>query len=154
MQKDLTTGSAPVPQWEGDYSKDGNKFFYFHKTGVKFEQARDDLSFCYRFLNAKGLMQLPMFVAWDEDLKRKTIEPNYGQWGLVGVLIGGAVENTLLRQLNNAKMRACMEPRGYQMFAMPKEAYQQIYDADTSLAISKHAKLASGPEPKDKVITE
>lgn len=124
----------------------GWKYFYFHKAGVGFTEAHADLADCYRFLEAGPNSPLPTFVPWHDRPGRR--EPTYNpQFGLVGAIIGGMIEGTIVRRNRQSKMRRCMEPRGYQRYAVAEDVWRQLVEGDPRRSIAMQAKIAAGPTP-------
>src|SRR5687768_5924986 len=76
--------------------ENGWKHFYFHKTGVSYEQAYADFADCYRFLPARGVSGvsggLPLLTSWTEPITSKpesvgAIPREQVNGGIVGGLI-------------------------------------------------------------------
>lgn len=142
-----------TPSTDEKVRKDGARYFYFHKAGVSFAEAYADIAGCYRYLFAGEVMRVPGFAPWVEPGPRRTIART-PQYGFVGAIIGGMIAGPLLRSDRNSKLRRCLDPRGYQRFAIPKEIWKAVMDGDLRDSILRQAKLASGPTPHDTPVTE
>jgi hypothetical protein len=126
--------------------REGSKYFFFHQEGVSFEKAHADLSECALFLQPSSWESVHMnrFVPWESRAGRRTV-PASNQYGLVGVILAAAVEGALHHRDYQAKLRSCMEPRGYLRYAVAEGIWKRVtrLPADQSIAIQ--AKIASGP---------
>lgn len=132
----------------------GWKYFFFHKEGVTFTQAHGDISECFGFLRKSNWydVMLPRFVPWrrpNPAIRKATYEPGY--YGLVGDLIAGMVEGTLVRRDLQSKMRRCMETRGYSRYGVAEEVWENVIALPPEQAIAIEAKIASGPNFGGKV---
>ena len=149
--------SVVVPDLSGstrpEVVRDGVKYFFFHQEGVSFEQAHADLADCARFLQPASweTVHLDRFVPWVSKPGRKTVSmPN--PYGLVGVVILGIVEGSLHHRDYQAKLRSCMEPRGYTRYAVAADIWKRVRDLPPDEWIAVQAKIASGPVFGTKVI--
>jgi hypothetical protein len=129
--------------------EDGNEYFYFHKVGVSFAQAYDDLAECFGYLPSGEVLPVPGFAPWYEKGERKKIE-RVPAYGLIGLGIAALIAGPLKRSVQNAKLRRCLEPRGYIRYAIPVETWKGIYRAEPQQAVAVLAKLASSPQPNDR----
>jgi hypothetical protein len=128
--------------------RDGWKHFYFHKAGVGYAEAYADFAECYRFLPVAGMSPaLPAFSPWTEPLVLRPIPPSTGQFGLVGVAIGAMVAGPLERRAHQARMRRCLEPRGYVRYPLREEVWAALIDDYSRQSIALQALAASGPAP-------
>jgi hypothetical protein len=127
----------------------GWKYFFFHKAGVSFDAALMDVAFCYRYLPAVAVMQLPAYSAWGSGAPAPKTDYYrvFENYGLVGVGIGALVEGPLLRRNRQSRMRRCMETRGYKRYAMAEATWEALSKGDAKITIPIFAKRASGPKP-------
>jgi hypothetical protein len=126
--------------------REGSKYFFFHKEGVGFEKAHADLSDCFRFLQPSSWESVHMnrFVPWVSSPGRRTV-PVGNPYGLVGAILAGAVEGSLNHRDYQAKMRSCMEPRGYIRYGVAQDVWKRVTDLPPDQSIAILAKIASGP---------
>jgi hypothetical protein len=127
--------------------REGSKYFFFHQKGVGFEKAHADLSDCFRFLEPSSWESVHMnrFVPWvSSPGRRRVSSPN--PYGLVGAILAGAVEGSLNHRDYQAKMRICMEPRGYIRYGVAQDIWKRVTDLPPEQSIAVLAKIASGPE--------
>ncbi len=126
--------------------REGSKYFFFHQEGVGFEKAHADLSECFLFLQPTSWESAKMnrFVPWDSKPGRKTTFAS-NPYGLVGAILVGAVEGSLNHRDYQAKMRSCMEPRGYIRYGVAEGIWKRVTGLPQDEAIAVLAKIASGP---------
>lgn len=144
--------TVTVPDVSGgrdpDVVRNGWKYFYFWRADTSYDQAYADFADCYRFLPvAQGDALLPMFIAWQGEEALDEKPPVSNQYGIVGAALGALVAGPINRRASQSRMRRCMEPRGYQRFPAPKEAWEAIIDGYSQESIAVSAVLASGPRP-------
>lgn len=125
--------------------REGWKYFFFHQEGVAFEKAHADLADCFRFLQPSSWqsVHLNRFVPWVSTPGRKTVAAS-NPYGLVGTIIAGAVEGSLNHRDYQAKMRSCMEPRGYIRYGVAESIWKRVTDLPPDESIAVQAKIASG----------
>ncbi len=141
------------PTRDPNVIENGWKHFYFHKQGVSYEQAYADLADCYRFLLVPYVnARLPTFAPWPEKPGFTTMQP-VNNYGLVGGIIGGMVVGPVIRRAMQARMRRCLEPRGYVRYPIPEETWEQLTDKFSLGSIALQAKAASGPRPDQEPVT-
>ncbi len=68
--------------------------------------------------------------------------------------MGAMVEGTLARRDYQAKMRRCMEPRGYIRYGVAEETWENVTNMPQDQANAVLAKIASGPSFGGKVPTK
>lgn len=126
--------------------REGSKYFFFHQESVGFENAHADLSDCFRFLQPSSWESVHMnrFVPWVSNPGRRTVASG-NPYGLVGAILAGAVEGALNHRDYQAKMRSCMEPRGYIRYGVAQDIWKRVTDLPQDQAIAVLAKIASGP---------
>lgn len=128
--------------------RDGWKHFYFHKAGVGYAEAYADFAECYRFLPVDGMSPLlPTFAPWTEPLVLRPIPPGPNPYGLVGMGIAALVAGPLERRAYQARLRRCLEPRGYVRYALSEEVWERLVDNYSAQSIALQALAASGPAP-------
>jgi hypothetical protein len=144
---DLSGSSKP------EVIRDGVKYFFFRQEGVSFQQAHADLADCFMFLQPSSWqsVHLDRFVPWVSKPGRKTVATN-NPYGLVGAVILGAVEGSLHHRDYQAKLRSCMEPRGYTRYGVAEDIWKRVRDLPREQAIAVQAKIASGPPFGTKVV--
>lgn len=136
--------------------KDGWKFFLFQRAGVSFAEAYSDFADCQRFLQPANYFQVMFggkfgrFVPW---YSQGGTLPKYvpSPQGLPADLLIGLTEGTFLRRDYQAKMRRCMEPRGYVRYGVAEEIWQYIYKLPQEEWVAVQAKIASDPSFGGKV---
>lgn len=142
-----------TPSRDPQVVENGWKHFYFHKQSVSYEQAYADFADCYRFLLVPYVnARLPTFAPWPEKPGFTTVQP-VNNYGLVGGIIGGMVVGPVIRRAMQARMRRCLEPRGYVRYPIPEEAWEQLTDKFSQGSIALQAKAASGPRPDLEPVT-
>ncbi|RYD50079.1 MAG: hypothetical protein EOP60_12585 [Sphingomonadales bacterium] len=143
---DLSGSAAP------EVVANGWKYFFFQREGVGFAEAHADLADCFRFLapNDWGTVKLGRFVPWES---RTGVKASYNPnpYGLVGALMLAMVEGTLVRRDYQAKMRRCMETRGYTRYGVSEEVWENVTNLPKDQSIAVQAKIASGPSFGGKV---
>jgi hypothetical protein len=137
---DLSGSSKP------EVVREGSKYFFFRQEGVSFEKAHADLSECFQFLQPSSWesVQMNRFVPWVSKPGRRTV-PSTNAYGLVGALLAGAVEGTLQHRDYQAKLRVCMEPRGYTRYGVAEDIWKRVTSLPPDQSIAVQAKIASGP---------
>jgi hypothetical protein len=132
----------------------GWKYFFFQRIGVSYAEAHADLSECFRFLEPASWasVQLSRFVPWESKPGAKSTAQQYNfTYGLVGALMMSAIEGTLERRDYQAKMRRCMETRGYTRYGVAEEIWEKVRALPPEQSIAVQAKIASGPSFGGKV---
>jgi hypothetical protein len=144
---DLSSSGSP------QVVSNGWKYFFFRSPDATYEMAHFDISECYRFLTPTGWANVGLrrFVPWQSLAGTQTIIQIPSPYGLVGDLIGGAVEGTLLRRDRQSKMRRCMETRGYIRYGVAEEIWENVIKLPAEKSIAIQAKIASGPDFGGKV---
>lgn len=125
---------------------DDRKFFVFHKPGVSFEAAREDLAFCFRYVPRGSQRRYPGFVPW-RDTPVAVSAPQNANYGLVGVAIAGIIAGPLDRSVRQSRMMRCMLPRGYARYRTSESLWKSLNGKDIEQSILVQAKIASGPVP-------
>jgi hypothetical protein len=139
---DMTPSREAIP--------DGWKYFYFQKPGVTYADAYADFSECYLFLPSYGLSfeRLPMFVSWAEPIEGPRRPPQPPSiYGLAGDVVLAIVSGPLVRRDRIARMRRCMETRGYVRYPLREEIWRQLVDDYSPRTIAMQALAASRPAP-------
>lgn len=135
--------------------RDGWKHFYFHKAGVGYAEAYADFAECYRFLPVPGTAStyFPAFSPWSEPIVPRPMpwEPN--RFGLVGGVILAIVSGPLERRNYQARLRRCLEPRGYIRYPLAEEVWEALVDRYSPRSIALQALAASGPTPPLQPVT-
>ena len=136
---------------------DEKKHFYFHKDGVSFAEAYGDFAECYRFLpQGPGFstdVSLPAFAPWHEPRRGTGRAPTTGNYGLVGAVVLGLIAGPLDRMARQARMRRCLEPRGYARYALREESWKRLIDDYSLESIALQAKAASSARPSGKAVS-
>ena len=132
--------------------EEGWKYFLFRKDGVKFAEAYSDFADCFHFMQPSSWQSVSMtrFVPWESKAGRDARGPTYN-YGLVGALLGSMVEGTLNRRDYQARMRACMEPRGYIRYGVPQSIWEGVSRLPREQWAGVQAKIASGRDFGGKV---
>lgn len=138
---DLSQSAAPAVVAEGW------KYFLFRHPHISFEQAYLDFSDCYRFMAPADWsdVSLNRFVPWESPAARKINRPT-NQYGIVGALLGSLIDGTLNRRDYQAKMRACLEPRGYVRYSVPQRVWEQVSRLPKDQWAAVQAKIAQSPD--------
>lgn len=146
-----------TPSDDPKVSKDGYKFYYFHNPSVSFEEAYRDLKECRAHLPVGGATNVPGFVPWDEAHRRKIYTGFTAPSPLHAVVysaVGAVIVPKIERGLRSNKMRRCMGTRGYVRYAIPEAVWNKLNEGDEEQLTLAQAKLASGPKPRDEVVTK
>jgi hypothetical protein len=145
-----------TPQIAGDF----DKYYYFHREGVSFDEAFADISECDRMSSG-----LAAYTGSSEPY------PGYyaSQYGIGGA-IGGAIGEVFAdmlhgsaarRAMRRVNMRNCMGYKGYQRYGLAKDLWEVFNfeegngrkDDDIRTAkLMQQAKVASGPKPQTGVL--
>ncbi|MGB7372199.1 hypothetical protein [Erythrobacter sp.] len=126
--------------------REGYKFFVFHHADLNYEEASRDFAECRAHIVRADPRSLPSFVAWaDSEQRSLTSRPN--PYGLVGDLLLSIVGPKMDRGLANSKMLMCMNPRGYDRYAVDQATYEALHEGDERMVIAMQAKLATGSTP-------
>jgi hypothetical protein len=145
-----TTGSPEVraPDISADRQPLGNekKFFVFHRPSTSLEEALSDLRFCFRYTAQEMWSPPPDFVPWD-DAQASEKREAVNSYGVVGAMLGAAVQGGLERSVRQINMTACMLPRGYNRYRVSERMWQTLNGKDVARAIKMQAQIASGPVP-------
>lgn len=130
--------------------KEGWKYFVFQRHGVTFQEAHADFSDCYRFMQPVGwsMANTDHFIPWNRapsnvSRQRAGYMPN--NYGVMEGVILGMADDVLARRAYQAKMRACMEPRGYIRYGVAQQIWTGISKLLPEQWIAVQAKIASGP---------
>ena len=147
---DPATVTVPDLSGSGDAAEyeNGWKYFFYQRPDTSFAEAYADIADCYRFLAPAGWanVAIPRFVPWVERVPGERAATGYFEHsGLVGLAIGSMFEGTLTRRDRQAKMRRCMEPRGYTRYGVAEEIWENVADMPPEQGIAVQAKIASGP---------
>lgn len=126
--------------------ENGWKYFFYHRPDTSFAEAHADIAFCYRFRGPANwsTVEVPRFVPWEE-AGPTVVRYQSSYYGIVGDLMAGMVEGTLVRRDRQSKMRRCMEPRGYTRYGVAEEIWENVVGKPPAEAIAIQAKIASGP---------
>ena len=154
--------SVVVPNLQGasnpEVQRQGWKHFFFYKDGVSYTQAYSDLADCYQFLGGSspvGPQSLPQFGARSRlSSNGPAAQSSTSNYGLVGVGIEQLVMGPMQRRLPQSRLRRCMEPRGYVRYAIDESTWKLLVDGYSQRSIAIQAKVASGPRPAAKVLTQ
>lgn len=140
--------SVEVPNLAADTERLGNenKFFIFHRPGTTFAEAAADFRFCFRYVHQGMWEAPPAFVPWSEGNGLKQREPTYS-FGLIGGLMGAAVQGGLERSIRQINLTSCMLPRGYNRYRISAGMWRELNGKDLEQSILVQAKIASGPVP-------
>lgn len=125
---------------------DPKKFFVFHKPGVTFEAARQDIGFCFRYVPLGAQRTYPGFVPWQTEPPPNPFVQT-GNYGLVGAAIGAIISGPLVRSVRQSRMMRCMLPRGYARYRISESLWKRLNGDDLAQSILAQAKIASGPVP-------
>lgn len=121
------------------------KYYYFRMAGVGYAEAYQDFSECYRYLPTPGALSLlPMFAPWRERPGVERIQPTYN-YGLVGMGIAALFLGSLERKNRQARVRRCLETRGYVRQPLTEKAWKALVDGYSERSIAIQAKAASMP---------
>jgi hypothetical protein len=134
--------------------KNGWKYFYFHKAGVSYGEAFADFADCYRHIRGLGGSNLlPLFAPWREVPGSAPVQSS-NMYGLVGLGIGALVAGPIERRHYQARLRRCLEPRGYLRFPLPEKVWESLIDDYSDRSIAMQAKAASTPTPASQPVTK
>lgn len=138
-----------TPTRDSGVIRDGQKYFYFHKAGVSYADAYADFADCYRFVPNPGPAGtfLPVFRPWVEAARPESAPSIPNQYGLVGNIVLGLISGQFERRSAQARLRLCLEPRGYLRYPLREDAWRQLTDNFSQRSIALQALAASGPAP-------
>ena len=125
---------------------DERKYFLFHKAGVTFDAAQQDLTFCSRYIARGAQRKYPTFVAWQRPQGPRPVVQTY-QYGLVGAAIGAIIAGPIDRSIRQSRLIRCMVPRGYARYRTSEAVWRQVNGDDLAQSIALQARIASGPMP-------
>jgi hypothetical protein len=145
-----------TPQIAGDF----DKYYYFHREGVSFDEAFADISECDRLSNG-----LAAYTGASEPYPGYYAS-QYGVGGVIGGVLGemfadmihGSAARRAMRRVN---MRNCMGYKGYHRYGLAKDLWEVFNfeegngrkDEDIRTAkLMQQAKVASGPKPQTEVL--
>lgn len=128
-----------------------DKYFYFHKDGVSFEDALFDIRDCDSL--ARGLNSGMGY--------QDVYSPYGGLAGAAGGVIGNAIAAAIFgsaekRRIRRVNLRRCMNFKGYDRYGLEKDLWQKFnfeegFSGEAEHirqgAIIQQAKVASGPKP-------
>lgn len=156
---DPATLTMPVLQFTetagdvGDY----DKYYYFHRDDVNFDQAYTDILECDAL--ASGISYYPSVLG-------PGYVTQYGIGGVIGEALGLALNDAIhgsarRREIRRINMRNCMGFKGYDRYGLKKDLWKEFNfeeglgreeEASRRLALAVQALVASGPKPKAKVL--
>jgi len=147
---DPATITMPDMTPSRDAIENGWKFFYFQKPGVTYAQAYADIAECYRFFPVYGIAagRLPRFVPWALPIGGPRQPPPRASHGLFVDIIVSIANVQTNRRDRIARMRRCMEPRGYVRYPLREGIWHQLVDDYSPQTIAMQALAASGPAPE------
>ena len=74
-------------------------------------------------------------------------------YGLIGAGIGALVAGPIERRARQARLRRCMEPRGYVRYPLAERIWEQLVDDYSPGSIAAQALAAAGPTPDLEPVT-
>lgn len=130
----------------------GDKYFFFHRADTTYEQALGDIRQCDDL--ARGVKSLQNWVNAPYPYAGTLAGAGGAIIGnmMVALIFGSAEE----RKMRRANMRRCMNYKGYDRYALPKDSWKQfnfeealksIPNDERLLMLAQQAKAASGPKP-------
>lgn len=137
----------PTPEITDTY----DKYFYFHREDVSFEDALADIRDCDSL--ARGLNSGMGY--------QQTYSPYGGLAGVAGGAIGNAMVSAIFgsaekRRIRRVNLRRCMDFKGYERYGLEKDLWQEFNFEEgfsgedeyvRQSAIIQQALVASGPKP-------
>lgn len=136
------------------HTEEFHKYFFFHKDGVSFDQARDEIGECNVYqtgpAGAEGetFLIVPRFVSLSETQSYKPYVYNSNDGGVVGAIIGDIISASILKKNKAQRWRRCMEFKGYDRYGLSKDLWKTISKVGDDQYIQIHANIASGPKPQ------
>ena len=135
--------NVPEQQWGDD-----RKYVILHKAGVSVTEAEADFGFCWRFLPHGVQRRSPSFVPWRRGEATRPVSYDGGAYGLVGAAIGAIIQGPLERSIRQARLYACMLPRGYARYRTSEDVWGRLNDDENpQKSIRLQALIAAGPVP-------
>lgn len=137
-------------------SEEFHKYFYFHKEGVSYETAFEEISECNIYqkgpIGSEGdfIVIMPTFVSLGENQTYVPWVPN--EAGLVGVIMSDIFSGPLVLKNRGQRMRKCMEYKGYDRYGLSKDLWKTVNKISPDEYVKVHAKIASGPKPTNEKI--
>jgi hypothetical protein len=138
----------PVPDLITDPKTfgDDRKYVVFHKDGVSFSDALQDISECARHARRAQHRTAPSFVAWGRDQTGKLVSYDSFNFGLTGLVIASIIDGPIERSARQTVMIRCLTPMGYQRYRAASAQWQAIFEGrDDWVPVA--AAIASGPTP-------
>jgi len=140
------------------HTEEFHKYFYFHKEGVSFETARNEIGECHVYqdgpVGGEGevVAIVPRFVSLSENQSYKPYVYNDQGGGVVGAIIGGMIAGPILQKNRAQRYRKCMEYKGYDRYGISKDLWKTFSKGVPGDDLIMQASIASGPKPKTEKI--
>lgn len=159
---EIAAVAMPDTQFDIRQAKVGDfdKYYYFHRDTVSFDEAFADISECDELSSglasyAGGSEPYPGYFA-----------SQYGVGGVIGGVLGEVLADMIhgsaaRREMRRINMRNCMGYKGYQRYGLPKDLWEAFNfeegngrkDEDIRTnKLMQQARLASGPKPQTEVL--
>jgi hypothetical protein len=142
-----------TPSNDPKVREEGYKFYYFHNAKVSYTEAHQDLTECRAYLRIGGGTQVPGFIPFGENYSRPVYRGAPMFPGLFSSVMASIIVPKMQRGVESNKMRRCMGTRGYDRFAISEDVWDKLNNGDEAQLLLMQAKLASGPNAKDEVVT-
>jgi hypothetical protein len=145
---------APTAQDAADYEK----YFYFHREGASFAEARGDVKECDAL--ASGISVYSNNAAVASAAYGGVLAAGIG--AAIGSIIDDAISGSALRRkIRRINMRNCMGFKGYQRYGLRKELWEVFNFEEGNgrkrndvreAALLRQARVASGPKPQQQAL--
>jgi len=153
---DSTKLTAADLVFEADekHTEEFHKYFFFHKEGVSYDQALNDIGACNVYqkgaVGSEGEIVpiVPRFGSLSETSSYKPYVYNENSGGLVGAVIGDIVGGPILQKNRAQRYRKCMEYSGYDRYGISKDKWKRLQKSTPNDYVKVNASVASGPKPK------
>lgn len=126
------------------------KYFYFHKAGLPFEKARQDLLECNGYGESVAInVYLPRFYIPDDaaPVDPKAVAPGGNAYGLIGYALAAMIEKDAVFEAKLMSFRMCMIRKGYLRYGLSKELWLAIGGNAIAQNVDTLARIASGTTP-------
>jgi len=135
------------------HTKEFHKYFYFHKDGLGYDQALNEIGECNVYQEGpiaggnEAVPIVPRFVSLSESQSYVPYVYNDMGGGVVGAIIGDMMAAPILQKNKAQRFRKCMEYKGYDRYGVSKDVWKTFTRVDPDDYVEIMASIASGPKP-------
>lgn len=141
----------PLPFAKGDLRSSDSRYF-FHKNGVKYLTAFEDILLCDAYSRSVALVAKP-----NDFIPLGTALPPTGEgkmtagdasFRVLGPFLGIFAAAWIEGEMEESNMRHCMYYKGYKRYAVSSAAYRAVTKGEKAEVMGRAAIVASGPAPQ------